>query len=104
MPAGLPFAFNQFGAGQAGLQGFDTVASSHVRRHRVPVRVSTHAPARQSHRFIPAFAGHGTIKNRRRALVDQGAFTRLIRACLGHREIQCTVMYTTLNPARFEKL
>jgi type 1 fimbriae regulatory protein FimB len=38
------------------------------------------------------------------ALADQGADTRLIQDYLGHRNIQHTVMYTTTNPARFERL
>ncbi|HSA48378.1 MAG TPA: tyrosine-type recombinase/integrase [Candidatus Competibacteraceae bacterium] len=37
------------------------------------------------------------------ALADQGADTRLIQDYLGHRNIQHTVRYTTINPARFEK-
>ncbi len=38
------------------------------------------------------------------ALADQGADTRLIQDYLGHRNIQYTVKYTAINPARFEKL
>jgi type 1 fimbriae regulatory protein FimB len=38
------------------------------------------------------------------ALADQGADTRLIQDYLGHRNIQHTVIYTTANPARFERL
>ena len=38
------------------------------------------------------------------ALADQGADTRLIQDCLGHRNIQHTVRYTATNPARFERL
>ena len=38
------------------------------------------------------------------ALADQGADTRLIQDYLGHRNIQHTVRYTAINPARFEKL
>jgi type 1 fimbriae regulatory protein FimB len=37
-------------------------------------------------------------------LADQGAYTRLIQAYLGHRHIQLIVRYTATNPARFEKL
>jgi len=38
------------------------------------------------------------------ALADRGADTRLIQDYLGHRNIQNTVGYTTINPARFQKL
>ncbi|MBF0555015.1 MAG: tyrosine-type recombinase/integrase [Nitrospirae bacterium] len=38
------------------------------------------------------------------ALADQGTDTRLIQDYLGHRNIQHTVIYTTTNPARFERL
>jgi type 1 fimbriae regulatory protein FimB len=38
------------------------------------------------------------------ALADQGADTRLIQDYLGHLNIQDTVHYTAINPARFEKL
>jgi len=38
------------------------------------------------------------------ALADRGADTRLIQDYLGHRNIQSTVGYTAVNPARFEKL
>lgn len=38
------------------------------------------------------------------ALVNQGADTRLIQDYLGHQNIQHTVRYTALNPARFERL
>ncbi len=35
---------------------------------------------------------------------DQGVDTRLIQDYLGHQNIQHTVMYTAVNPARVEKL
>jgi type 1 fimbriae regulatory protein FimB len=38
------------------------------------------------------------------ALADQGADTRVIQDYLGPRNIQHTVRYTAINPARFEKL
>ena len=38
------------------------------------------------------------------ALADQGADTRPIQDCLGHRTIQHAARYTAANPARFEKL
>ena len=38
------------------------------------------------------------------ALADQGADTRPIQDCLGHRNIQHAVRYTAANPARFERL
>ena len=38
------------------------------------------------------------------ALADQGADTRLIPDSLGHRNMQHTVMDTTTNPARCERL
>ncbi len=38
------------------------------------------------------------------ALADQGADTRLIQDCLGHRNIQHIVRYTATNLAQFEKL
>jgi type 1 fimbriae regulatory protein FimB len=38
------------------------------------------------------------------ALADQGADTRPIQDCLGHRNIQHAARYTAANPARFEKL
>ena len=38
------------------------------------------------------------------ALADQGADTRPIQDCLGHRNIQHAARYTAANPARFERL
>ena len=38
------------------------------------------------------------------ALADPGADTRLMQDYLGHRNMQHTVMYTAINPARFERL
>jgi type 1 fimbriae regulatory protein FimB len=38
------------------------------------------------------------------ALADQGADTRLIQDFLGHRNIQHTVLYTSSNPMRFQRL